>query len=465
MISVSLKAETGLIEKVGKDELLALASHAALECYQSESPKMGELIDVKGRLFDVSHHTTLEHHSFTFNVEGIAVSDITFGAHLCSPFYNSDQRSGRFCAEMFLNPDFESIKQYIKAFWPELRNDQRAWMEIMNFIRNGVDVYHCHIKDATKLATELIAKERPHASAEYIQKNAQKIAQEQLRMFISAIFPTGFDFTVDFITLVSLYRAAWTPGMLNLTKQMASIVIERHPEIAYAFSRREDRGKEWAPLGDDFSCIHGCVELEPRSTMFESDLGGCIIPDANNMFPVDLLHFLPEYMDNNVGSIKTEVEISVACMGQDQRHRTISRSSPSFTGNFYLPPVPALLPGVLNLARITLESWRWLTKLVPPTLSATIAPYGAMVRYKKRGSLNAVLHEQAKRLCWCAQEEIYHLSRRFRQNIEHFHPDSSFLKALEPLCSATGKCAEGKRYCGREMSLHGSKHYFPKRKV
>src|SRR3989344_1287129 len=121
MIEVKLRAETKLVkELVDEDELLALASHAAQKCYQEESPEMGDMINVENRLFKTSHHTTLEHHSFTFDIEGISVSDITFGARLTSPFYNSDQRSGRFCAMMFLNPNFTSIEEYIKILWTEL---------------------------------------------------------------------------------------------------------------------------------------------------------------------------------------------------------------------------------------------------------------------------------------------------------------------------------------------------------
>ncbi len=468
MIDVSLKAETGLIEKVDKDDLLALASHAAFECYRPKPAQMGELIDVKGRLFNVAHHTTLEHHSFTFNVEGIAVSDITFGAHLCSPFYNSDQRSGRFCAEMFLNPDFDSIRGYIVAFWPELKGrrkhgrDKRT--EVMDFIKTGVEIYQRNIDDATKLAAELIAKERPFASAKYIHDNAPKIAQEQLRVFISTIFPTGFDFTVDLITLVSLYKAAWTPGLVELTKQMASIVIERHPEIAYAFSRR---GETWAPIKDGIP--FGRIMEKPQFTLLDLDGEGVVIPNLCDTFPVDLLHFLPECMDNGVCSVKSVVEISVSCMGQDQRHRTISRSKPVFTGNFYMPPIVALLPNGIVLAETILNNWRWLAKVIPPTLTTVIAPYGAMVSYKKRGSLNAILHEQLKRFCFCAQGERYHLSRCFRRNVgltSSTHSDfSSLFNVLGPLCFNSGKCAEGARYCGRDISLREGGDYFPERKV
>ena len=121
-------------------EPLDMASHAALMCYQAEAPEMGEKIDVENRLFKVSHHTTLQHTDFTFQIEGIAVSDITFGMHLASPFYNSDQKSGRYCAKMFTDPDFGKIEKYIKFFWPEVKKFSRA--QVMSYIvKQGVNVY------------------------------------------------------------------------------------------------------------------------------------------------------------------------------------------------------------------------------------------------------------------------------------------------------------------------------------
>ena len=78
-----------------------MASLAAGICYQDKIPEMGKRLNVREKLFDVSHHTTIQHHSTSFLIEGIAVGDITFGMHLTNPFYNSDQRSGRYCAKMF----------------------------------------------------------------------------------------------------------------------------------------------------------------------------------------------------------------------------------------------------------------------------------------------------------------------------------------------------------------------------
>ena len=97
MIKVSLIAKT--------DEIpLNLVSHAAKTCYTSKVPEMGKLIDVENNLFKTGHHTTFQHNFFTFNIDGLSISSATFGLHLTHPFYNTDQRSGRF-SKMYSNPD------------------------------------------------------------------------------------------------------------------------------------------------------------------------------------------------------------------------------------------------------------------------------------------------------------------------------------------------------------------------
>ena len=135
-------------------------------------------------------------------------------------------------------------------------------------------------------------------------------------------------------------------------------------------------------------------------------------------------------------------------------------------GNFYLPQVITSLPAMVEIAKEYLRLWLELTKSLPPTLAAAIAPYGAMVAYDKSSSLNAIFHEQSKRLCWCAQEEIYHIGRSLRIGIESIRgKKSSLLRVLEPPCFRAGRCLEGSRCCGRDISLRKSGDYFPERKV
>ncbi|MFC1756481.1 FAD-dependent thymidylate synthase [Patescibacteria group bacterium] len=454
MIKVSLVTHTDI-------DPIELASHAALICYQAETPEMGKKIDVENRLFKVGHHTTLQHFFATFTIEGIAVSDITFGMHLASPFYNSDQKSGRYCAKMFLNPNYDKIEGYVKRFWPEIKSAELK--KIIDYVRFGVETYHSNINEATKVSRKFLEKERPYINDKALEMNAPKIAQEQMRMFIPTIFPTSFDFTVNLTTLVAMYESAWTPAMKYATRRMVKLLVNQVPSIKFMFNEKRVRNDEWAMEVPSAKSIK--VKYKPGFKLLNiSGEDEFIIPNSEMMHPVDKLHFLPEMMDNSFGEIKTQVEISTATMGQDQRHRTIGRSQPRFTGNFYLPPVPKAL-GLKETAIKMAKKWSSFSG-IPETLKMILAPYGAMVTYKKRGSFNAVAHEQGKRLCWCAQEEIYHAGRFLRLAIKKENGNNSkLLRMLEPPCYANGKCGEGTRYCGRDMKIVKPGDYFPVRRV
>lgn len=441
---------------------MELASHAALKCYQAEDPQWGKTIDVENRLFSVGHHTTLQHSFFTFSIEGISVGDITFGMHLAHPFYNSDQRSGRYCAKMFLEPDFKAIENYVKKLWPEVKEKERK--QVVKYVKKGVELYHKNISQATKVAEDFIKSERPFANEKYVEMNAPKIAQEQMRMFIPVIFPTGFDFTINLTVLAAMYRCAWTPTMRYVTDQMAKAVISTHPEIAFMFKKDSRKNKDWGVAVPKSSAIK--VKYKPVHKLINiSGEKNFIIPDMTNMHPVDLLHFDPTMMDNSWGGVETQIEISTATMGQDQRHRTIRRSQPEFTGAFYFPPILKKMK-LESEAKDLMKEWVSVSKKIPKTLATILAPYGAMVTYKKSGSFNAIAHEQAKRLCFCAQEEIYHAGRALRMGIEKSKgKNSKLLRLFEPPCFRNGRCAEGARYCGRDLKLRLKGDYFPERKV
>lgn len=455
MIDVKLIANTDI-------DLLELSSHAALFCYQAETPELGKKIDVENRLFNVGHHTTLQHSFFTFAIEGIAVGDITFGFHLVHPFYNSDQRSGRYCAKMFLEPNFLEIEEYIKKFWPKVRLSERK--NIIVYIKKGVGIYHNNIAKASEIARDFLMAERPYVQEKSLEMNAPKIAQEQMRMFIPVIFPTGFDYTINITVLAAMHRIAWTPPMRSIVDKMVEEVLKKFPEIAFIFKDDRKSKEDWSLEIPKISAVK--VKNSPRHILLDV-LGdkNFIKPNSEKMHPVDLLHFDPRLMNNSIGEIRSKVEISTATMGQDQRHRTIRRGIPAFTGSFYFPPILRKMK-LENEAENLMREWIKISKTIPGTLAMILAPYGAMVTYEKAGSFNAVAHEQAKRLCWCAQEEIYHAGRELRMGIEKKKGGKSkLLQIFEPPCYREGKCAEGARYCGRDLKLRKTGDFFPKRKV
>ena len=453
---------------------LAQAKQAATCCYQETMPELEteetekDIEFVKKKLFKTGHHTTIEHSYFTFVIEGVAVGDVTFGLHLTHPFYNSDQRSGRFCSEMFLKPDFESIADYLTAFWPELEVDKIN--AVMSFIEEGISLYQNNLKEAISVTAKLLRQERPNWNEEMVLAAAPKIAQEQLRAFISVIFPTALTHTIDLCTLVAMWESAFSPSLRYITEQMKDEVLQKFPNLSFMFDDKRRRQTDW---GCGLEKIQEEAERKNNVTLYSprlldmrfSDLDSFQPPTPELMHPVDKLHFTPELMDNNIVSIIQEIMVSVATMGQDQRHRTIQRGMPTFTGYFYVPPVVRQLK--LDPFGF-FKKWLGLRDFIPPSMFTVIAPYGAMVTYQKRGSLNAMFHEAEKRLCICAQEEFYNLYRQVRMAIKQRRGDNEpLLKFLEPPCYHSGVCAEGARCCGRNIALREdpAKNYFPQRNV
>jgi hypothetical protein len=309
-----------------------------------------------------------------------------------------------------------------------------------------------------------LRQERPFVNDKYLDGNASKIAQEQMRMFIPVIFPTGFDYTINLTVLAALYRSAWSPSMKYVTEKMVEAVVDKFPDVAFMFDKNERKSFDWSvklPKSTDIK-----VKYKPLHKLLKIDgENDFVSPKMENMHPVDLLHFDPHGMNNSISEFLTEIEISTATMGQDQRHRTIRRGEPKFSGGFYLPPILRHMKLEKEAASL-MKEWIAVSKKIPGSLAMILAPYGAMVKYKKVSSMNAIAHEQAKRLCWCAQEEIYHAGRALRLGIEKKKGKKSrLLSMFEPPCYRTGKCAEGGRYCGRDLKKRKTGDYFPERKV
>jgi len=436
---------------------LELTSFAARTCYASEIPKWGKLLDVENVLWKTGHHTTLEHFFVSFLIDGISVGDVTLGLHLTHPFYNTSQRSGRYSAKMFWQPRWKEVERYISKYWPGIKERQKK--EILSYIQKGVALFQENHSRLTELSKDFLKKERPFISQENLEKNAPKIAQEQLRMFIPVIFPTALVYTINLVSLAVLQRVAWSPPMRYVLKEMVNLVLKKFPELDFIYQWNKKNNSDWSPR---LIAREKRILKEPRLRLLKvNKLTEINFPAGEEIGPLDLLHFLPKTMENHFIEIATEIEISLATMGQDQRHRTIRRSMPEFTGNFYLPPVLEEA-GLEKKAREVLEKWISFKGKVPDTLWMVLAPYGAMIRYKKIGSLNAIIHEQNKRLCWCAQEEIYWLSCLLRKELRRTKY-RDFLKILEPPC-LNGKCPEGARYCGRDL-MKIRRELFKRRKV
>lgn len=425
-----------------------IAENAGFWCYQAEPPVMGEeQMNVEKSVFNTSHHTTIGHKHYMFRINGASIGAYTFGLHLGAPFYDSDQRSGRFCLKMFETDDTTPIEHFVRQFWPELTEHQYA--VACRFAAHGLRLFREATPRGEVLMAEQIRRERPKASEKYIASNARKFAQEQLRMVVPIAFPTGGVYTLSLIGIVQLWQTAWTRELRFITDRMRDLVLKRDPEVSYMFNEAR-RGRMWTPAYREgaFECYQPELDLLPPV----GDWNNIVLPQPEDMHPVDTLQYHPGYMRNQTIAVHTRVRISLATMGQDQRHRTIHRSNPILTGGFYSP---FMITKCIETAEIEalMREYTDLRGSLPEDLVFALAPYGAMVEYEKLAPINAFTHEHSKRECWCAQEEISNLSLILRKQIEErYGKDCKVLKLLAPPCySNGGKCVEGDRFCGRNI--------------
>lgn len=454
-----------------------LASHAATMCYNAETPELGRTIDVKKRLFDTGHHSTLEHNYFTFMIENIPVSSVVFGLHLTAPFYDTDQRSGRF-SKMYENPDIADIKDTLETYYPNV--SQKNINGACDFVERGLKVYANNKNKVTEMARDAIHRERPKASDKYVESNAPKLAQEQLRMFVSMIAPTALDWTVDLATICAFYRTAWTPFMRDVMDKITTQIKTQHPDIAYMFDESARSTGDWSPqfatmtqAGPATGLIapkpqYAGTKTRPEFKLLDYKYNDRLFRENQSRDTVDTLQFSPEYMDNSLMYVRSRIHVDAgATMGQDQRHRSIKRSKPMFTGYFYLPPLldkAGLKPTADNWMRDFYNMVR--NPEIPNGFATSIAPYGAMVEYDKHADLNALIHEQGKRTCWCAQEAIYHLACDLRRELaKQIGENAAVLKYLTPPCLSMGHCVEGNRYCGRPLKDEILANYFRDREI
>jgi hypothetical protein len=316
------------------------------------------------------------------------------------------------------------------------------------------------MKKAEIIAVDFLREERRNASKDYIESSANKFAQEQMRIYLSTIFPTALTHTLNLSSIIALYKSAWSPELREITRQMKGLILKEYPELDYCF--KEQRQTNFSlNLGDKVGILKS-PQIYNIRTSYYKDLKYNFEKEKD---AVDTKYFTPEKMDNNLFTIKSNLEVSVMTMGQDQRHRTLKRTMPEFSGNFYLPPIC----DKLNLEKITLEYLLDFIEIYKENkeVATAIAPYGIMVQYSKIGDINAVLHEQEKRLCWTAQEEIYNLSRIFYNKLVDGEDENvrSLSMLFRPSCYY-GDCIEGKRFCGRDLiEIKENKLLIKKRKI
>jgi len=357
---------------------------------------------------------------------------------------------------MYDNPNLTELQEYLVEYFPG--EDVPA---AMKFVEKGLGLYSDNIARLREIALEKTKIERPYANEKYLATNVPKFAQEQLRVFVPLVAPTALDYSIDLPTLAALYREAWSPEFREIVSQMAARVVERYPELEYMFEEDKLGRENWTPI--DIAAVPKTMtapSLAVTNVCYDDDK--FVIPAMKDA--VSTLYFTPKYLINTQMHVAAQVEVSLATMGDDQRHRSIKRSAPQLTGAFYVPPL-VKEAGLEEQALEFITDFYNLGEKISLPMMTCIAPYGAMAAYGKKMDLNALLHEQGKRTCWCASAEIHNIGTQLRAQLaDMIGEDSKLVQALAPSCYA-GECREAVRYCGRDIRADKAADYFKARMV
>lgn len=425
---------------------------AASMCYQPSIPDVYdnyEKLDVEKDLFNPGHHTTMQHASqnIEFVIDNIPVSLVTFGLHMGHPFYNSSQRSGRYCKTMFDgNRDVRDmyIKEFIRKY-----TDIGDSKEIIDWVNRGIDYFNNTLGDITRIAKNAITIERPYYKGN-IDIQAKRIAQDQLRCVISTIAPTGLVHSLNTISLAAVHKMAWNRPMKALLSEMVDKL--KPSDFDTCFTSKQTNQFCPTVYFPTSAIIHNNPPVNVLNTMDELRAIRFILEKLfnsdKNKSSLDIKLYDPnlnQILNNISADIRVTVEVPVVTFGQDQRHRTIRRSNPIVTGGFYLPTLLSGLNGAYQFCKQYMDDYLALCDKHSSHDMIHFIPYGAMVQYTKQADPRSYVHSFGKRLCWNAESCISKMERFTLQQIY-----SSTSIPVGPNCDL-GFCNEGSRSCGRDI--------------
>lgn len=437
-----------------KSDAYQMAQIAASNCYQPDLVsvlKHAGKIDVKRSLFDTGHHTTLQHadHYLSYRIDNVPVSLVTFGLHMMHPFYNSSQKSGRYSVDMFRDKKslLDYICKFIDTYCRHVSDDiENFKSNVISWVTSGHTIFNNHLEEVVDLARDALRVERPHYDSKGLERQARRIAQEQLRVFISTIVPTSLIHTINVSSLYALDRVAWNKPFGDLVDAMIDNINDSDVDFGVSPNTR----RHWAPVRESFDvCVTKDINVKLLS---KSDYAASILTayfdDYVTPSSIDTFFFDPRCDPMSIvhdHTVKVRVTVPVLTYGQDQRHRTIQRSVPELTGSFYVPPLLRQLPHIDELCERYMETYLNLCTAYGSDTMLYFIPYGAMVTYTKQADVRAYAHCVLKRLCWNADSMIAEMERK---TLTQLYGSEEY--PIGPRC-VVDRCREGSRWCGRDI--------------
>jgi flavin-dependent thymidylate synthase len=448
--------------------------------------------------YKAGHHTTLQHATFQFVLEGVSRQFIWSFLH-SHPFYNSEQVSQRFVA---VKPDRVAV--------PPLAEKSRA-------------LYVAAVADLMAAYEKLVALVAPTVKKEYARlfplrdperepwsKAVRKRCQEVARYVLPVATHAHLYHTVSGLTLLRYRRlclAYDAPLEQRLVvEKMVDAVRAVDPE--FADFMEDPLPLEQTPEYQAFQSLSGNGTKSPKSQFlreFDADLGGrssklvdykvngekvfaqsvrsvlglpksrltddaaiaLVMDPAQNPYFGESLNLTAHAKLTRTMShmhFTFRKKLSHTADSQDQRHRLTPGSRPVLSGHFVpekpdyvIPTVVWETPAALEFYEETMDKlWAVLRRLLelgaPEESVLYLLPNAVSVRFEESGDLLNFHHKWSKRLCYTAQDEIWKTSQEEVLQVAEIAPRvAAHIAAPCTLRKAAGRrpfCPEGDRFCG-----------------
>lgn len=455
------------------------------------------------------HLTTRQHPHFVFALEGVSRHLVWSFLH-SHPYYNSEQVSQRYVAvraEQFHIPS--SLEQ-------EGRDSARAiYQEAMRYSVGAYnELIYMLVPEVSREYFRLFPKRA--ARPELWRRGIQKKAMEAARYILPVATHTYLYHTINGLTLHRYRRLCRSFDVPEETHLLVERMVEEvnrvdplfvaemadplplEETLEYAFfddfyGRSETGDLNWNREGarrfvnefDDLlegrpsrlvsaddsavavlaATIRAVLGL-PSDSYGDADALELVLNPARNK------HLQATLNESSVSKLTRSLanvhyvfqkKISHTADSQDQRHRMVPGARPVLWSHYAGRPdyiVPAIIGASSRVSERYRELMVRLFTLIEDFLQAGgsseeavyMLPNAFPVRFYESGDLLNLHHKWKARLCYNAQEEIFHASVAELLQIGERHPEiARFIGApcrLRREAGVTPYCPEGDRYCG-----------------
>jgi flavin-dependent thymidylate synthase len=485
-----------------------LSVAAARTCYSSKGIVLPENLsgdDRSRRLRDRiarstlqgGHLTTRGHAFFVFAIDRISRAAVWSFLH-SHPFYNSEQVSQRYVEvkpDNFLIPPFEgeplriyrgtvsiqmdayrklvdlliprASEEYFRLF-PARASKPDRWRnaiarkayEVARYvlpIATYAYMYHT-INGVTLHRYARLSKsfDFPHEINTLVERMIETVRLVDPDFADELYDPIPLEETPEFRLVEGIFGSGWRIGGEEFIREFDSHLGNRS-SLLVEFPRSGER-----ILAQSVRHVLGVS----RKEMEDETAIKLLLDPSHNLYLPETLN--PTYHSKLMRAMNHlyyvfAKRLSHTADSQDQRHRTVPGSRPiihrHYTGksDYIVPKLIEAVPEAEELYRETMKKTfeginRILEMGVSPEWAMYLLPNAFPIRFMESGTLINLHHKWRMRLCFNAQEEIFHASLEEVRQVSEVHPLIG--EFLRPPCWFRSKagisppCPEGERFCG-----------------